>query len=108
MVFFSFHLACFFFTVVLVFCVSVFEQYKDAFMKANPGYKWCPATSKPVKSPTHAVTSNVRKKTWSVPSNNTKDISVAKKVPKTGNTPQLNFAMAGGLHKIQICFGLFS
>ncbi|XP_027007117.2 HMG box transcription factor BBX isoform X1 [Tachysurus fulvidraco] len=69
------------------------KEYKDAFMKANPGYKWCPATSKPVKSPTHAV-SNVRKKTWSVPSNNTKDISVAKKVPKTDSTPQLNFAMA--------------
>ncbi|XP_034168488.2 HMG box transcription factor BBX isoform X1 [Pangasianodon hypophthalmus] len=69
------------------------KEYKDAFMKANPGYKWCPATSKPVKSPTHAV-SNVRKKAWSLPSNNTKDITVAKKVPKTDSTPQLNFAMA--------------
>ncbi|MCJ8742503.1 hypothetical protein PDJAM_G00082790 [Pangasius djambal] len=69
------------------------KEYKDAFMKANPGYKWCPATSKPVKSPTHGV-SNVRKKAWSLPSNNTKDIAVAKKVPKTDSTPQLNFAMA--------------
>ncbi|TSK16178.1 HMG box transcription factor BBX [Bagarius yarrelli] len=69
------------------------KEYKDAFMKANPGYKWCPATSKPVKSPTHAV-SNVRKKAWSLPSNNNKDISAAKKVPKTDSTPQLNFAMA--------------
>lgn len=69
------------------------KEYKDAFMKANPGYKWCPATSKPVKSPTHAV-SNARKKAWSLPSNNTKDITVAKKVPKTDSSPQLNFAMA--------------
>ncbi|XP_053372400.1 HMG box transcription factor BBX isoform X2 [Clarias gariepinus] len=69
------------------------KEYKDAFMKANPGYKWCPATSKPVKSPTHAV-SNVRKKAWSLPSNNNKDNTVAKKVPKTDSTPQLNFAMA--------------
>ncbi|KAI4893851.1 hypothetical protein NFI96_016934 [Prochilodus magdalenae] len=69
------------------------KEYKDAFMKANPGYKWCPATSKPVKSPTHAV-SNVRKKAWSLPSNPTKDAAVAKKVPKSDSTPQLNFAMA--------------
>ncbi|XP_066507170.1 HMG box transcription factor BBX [Hoplias malabaricus] len=69
------------------------KEYKDAFMKANPGYKWCPATSKPVKSPTHSV-SNVRKKAWSLPSNPTKDAAVAKKVPKSDNTPQLNFAMA--------------
>ncbi|KAL7847280.1 hypothetical protein SRHO_G00222600 [Serrasalmus rhombeus] len=69
------------------------KEYKDAFMKANPGYKWCPATSKPVKSPTHAV-SNVRKKAWSLSSNTTKDAAVAKKVPKADSTPQLNFAMA--------------
>ncbi|XP_072515786.1 HMG box transcription factor BBX isoform X2 [Salminus brasiliensis] len=69
------------------------KEYKDAFMKANPGYKWCPATSKPVKSPTHTV-SNVRKKAWSLPSNPTKDAAVAKKVPKSDGTPQLNFAMA--------------
>ncbi|KAF7701216.1 hypothetical protein HF521_002381 [Silurus meridionalis] len=69
------------------------KEYKDAFMKANPGYKWCPATSKPVKSPTHAV-GNVRKKAWSLPPSNAKDITAAKKVPKTDSTPQLNFAMA--------------
>uniref|UniRef100_W5LEH1 HMG box transcription factor BBX n=1 Tax=Astyanax mexicanus TaxID=7994 RepID=W5LEH1_ASTMX len=69
------------------------KEYKDAFMKANPGYKWCPATSKPVKSPTHSV-SNVRKKAWTLPSNPTKDAAVAKKVPKADGTPQLNFAMA--------------
>ncbi|XP_062869772.1 HMG box transcription factor BBX [Trichomycterus rosablanca] len=67
------------------------KEYKDAFMKANPGYKWCPATSKPVKSPTH-VSANVRKKAWTLPSN-TKEIAGAKKVP-TGDAPQLNFAIA--------------
>ncbi|KAL0182682.1 hypothetical protein M9458_022057, partial [Cirrhinus mrigala] len=55
-------------------------------MKANPGYKWCPATNKPVKSPSHSV-SNPRKKVC-------KESSVAKKQPKTDSTPQLNFAMA--------------
>lgn len=69
-------------------------QYKDAFMKANPGYKWCPATNKPVKSPCHTV-SNARKKVWSFPSNSPKGCATAKKVPKTDSTPQLNFAMAG-------------
>ncbi|XP_051539650.1 HMG box transcription factor BBX-like isoform X2 [Myxocyprinus asiaticus] len=69
------------------------KEYKDAFMKANPGYKWCPATNKPVKSPSHSV-SNARKKVWSLPSNPSKDSSVAKKQPKTDSTPQLNFAMA--------------
>ncbi len=63
-------------------------------MKANPGYKWCPATNKPVKSPSHSV-SNARKKVWSLPSNPSKESSVAKKQPKTDSTPQLNFAMAG-------------
>uniref|UniRef100_A0A673MNY2 HMG box transcription factor BBX n=1 Tax=Sinocyclocheilus rhinocerous TaxID=307959 RepID=A0A673MNY2_9TELE len=69
------------------------KEYKDAFMKANPGYKWCPATNKPVKSPSHSV-SNARKKVWSLPSNPSKDSSVAKKQLKTDSTPQLNFAMA--------------
>ncbi|XP_067290209.1 HMG box transcription factor BBX isoform X3 [Pseudorasbora parva] len=69
------------------------KEYKDAFMKANPGYKWCPATNKPVKSPSHSV-SNARKKVWSLPSNPSKDSSVAKKQAKTDSTPQLNFAMA--------------
>uniref|UniRef100_A0A8C1TG26 HMG box transcription factor BBX n=1 Tax=Cyprinus carpio TaxID=7962 RepID=A0A8C1TG26_CYPCA len=69
------------------------KEYKDAFMKANPGYKWCPATNKPVKSPSHSV-SNARKKVWSLPTNPSKDSSVAKKHPKTDSTPQLNFAMA--------------
>ncbi|XP_067253962.1 HMG box transcription factor BBX isoform X2 [Chanodichthys erythropterus] len=69
------------------------KEYKDAFMKANPGYKWCPATNKPVKSPSHSV-SNARKKVWSLPSNPSKDPSVAKKQAKTDSTPQLNFAMA--------------
>lgn len=80
-------------------------QYKDAFMKANPGYKWCPATNKPVKSPSHSV-SNARKKVWSLPSNPSKDPSVAKKQAKTDSTPQLNFAMAGRntCEHIHCCF----
>ncbi|XP_041749704.2 HMG box transcription factor BBX isoform X2 [Coregonus clupeaformis] len=69
------------------------KEYKDAFMKANPGYKWCPATNKPVKSPCHTV-SNTRNKVWSLPSNSPKGCATAKKVPKTDSIPQLNFAMA--------------
>uniref|UniRef100_A0A667WQR8 HMG box transcription factor BBX n=1 Tax=Myripristis murdjan TaxID=586833 RepID=A0A667WQR8_9TELE len=70
------------------------KEYKDAFMKANPGYKWCPTTNKPVKSPSCQPVSNPRKKVWSFPSNSTKDSATAKKVPKTDSMPQLNFAMA--------------
>ncbi|XP_057176961.1 HMG box transcription factor BBX isoform X3 [Triplophysa rosa] len=69
------------------------KEYKDAFMKANPGYKWCPATNKPVKSPSHSL-SNPRKKVWPLPSNPSKDTSIAKKQHKTEGAPQLNFAMA--------------
>lgn len=64
-------------------------------MKANPGYKWCPTTSKPVKSPSCQTVSNPRKKVWSFSSNLPKDSTTAKKVPKTDSMPQLNFAMAG-------------
>ncbi|TKS83824.1 HMG box transcription factor BBX [Collichthys lucidus] len=70
------------------------KEYKDAFMKANPGYKWCPTTSKPVKSPSCQPVSSPRKKVWSFSSNSTKDSTTAKKVPKTDSMPQLNFAMA--------------
>uniref|UniRef100_A0AAQ4PU59 DUF2028 domain-containing protein n=2 Tax=Gasterosteus aculeatus aculeatus TaxID=481459 RepID=A0AAQ4PU59_GASAC len=70
------------------------KEYKDAFMKANPGYKWCPTTSKPVKSPSCQPVSTPRKKVWSFSSNSTKDSSTAKKVPKADSMPQLNFAMA--------------
>lgn len=70
------------------------KEYKDAFMKANPGYKWCPTTSKPVKSPSCQPVSNPRKKVWSFTSNPSKDSTTAKKVPKPDNMPQLNFAMA--------------
>ncbi|XP_034745423.1 HMG box transcription factor BBX isoform X4 [Etheostoma cragini] len=71
------------------------KEYKDAFMKANPGYKWCPTTSKPVKSPSgQPVSSSPRKKVWSFSSNSTKDSPTAKKMPKTESMPQLNFAMA--------------
>ena len=64
-------------------------------MKANPGYKWCPTTSKPVKSPSCPPVTNHRKKVWSFSSNSTKDSTTAKKVPKSDSMPQLNFAMAG-------------
>ncbi|XP_058483183.1 HMG box transcription factor BBX isoform X1 [Solea solea] len=70
------------------------KEYKDAFMKANPGYKWCPTTSKPVKTPSCQPVSSPRKKVWSFSSNTSKDSTTAKKVPKTDSTPQLNFAMA--------------
>uniref|UniRef100_A0A287DD44 BBX high mobility group box domain containing n=1 Tax=Ictidomys tridecemlineatus TaxID=43179 RepID=A0A287DD44_ICTTR len=67
------------------------DKYKDAFMKANPGYKWCPTTNKPVKSPTPTV--NPRKKLWAFPSDSSKDLPSPKKA-KTEEMPQLNFGMA--------------
>lgn len=64
-------------------------------MKANPGYKWCPTTSKPVKNP--PLSAPPRKKVWSFPSSSgsAKDPPTAKRVPKPESMPQLNFAMAG-------------
>ncbi|XP_045041997.2 HMG box transcription factor BBX isoform X4 [Desmodus rotundus] len=67
------------------------DKYKDAFMKANPGYKWCPTTNKPVKSP--APTVNPRKKLWAFPSDSSRDLPSPKKA-KTEEMPQLNFGMA--------------
>ncbi|KAF6384412.1 BBX high mobility group box domain containing [Rhinolophus ferrumequinum] len=67
------------------------DKYKDAFMKANPGYKWCPTTNKPVKSPTPSV--NPRKKLWAFPSDSSRDLASPKKA-KTEEMPQLNFGMA--------------
>ncbi|KAF6117559.1 BBX high mobility group box domain containing [Phyllostomus discolor] len=67
------------------------DKYKDAFMKANPGYKWCPTTNKPVKSPTPTV--NPRKKLWASPSDSSRDLPSPKKA-KTEEMPQLNFGMA--------------
>lgn len=69
------------------------KEYKDAFMKANPGYKWCPTTSKPMKSPPCQSISSPRKKVWSFSCSSSKD-TAAKKIPKTDSLPQLNFAMA--------------
>ncbi|XP_057676648.1 HMG box transcription factor BBX isoform X2 [Corythoichthys intestinalis] len=69
------------------------KEYKEAFMKANPGYKWCPTTSKPVKRPSCQTVFSPRKKVWSLVSNASKDLPTAKKLPKT-DVPQLNFAMA--------------
>ncbi|XP_039220975.1 HMG box transcription factor BBX isoform X8 [Crotalus tigris] len=68
------------------------KEYKDAFMKANPGYKWCPPTNKPVKTQSPTLTN--RKKLWAFPSEATKDLPTPKKLMKTEETPQLNFAMA--------------
>lgn len=67
------------------------KEYKDAFMKANPGYRWCPTTNKPVKSPTPTV--NPRKKLWAFPSDASRDLPTPKKA-KTEEIPQLNFGMA--------------
>ncbi|KAM6291318.1 HMG box transcription factor BBX isoform 2-T3 [Porphyrio hochstetteri] len=67
------------------------KEYKDAFMKANPGYKWCPATNKPVKTQV-SVTS--RKKIWAFPSDSAKDLPSPRKATKSEETPQLNFGMA--------------
>ncbi|XP_032756177.1 HMG box transcription factor BBX isoform X5 [Rattus rattus] len=67
------------------------KEYKDAFMKANPGYRWCPTTNKPVKSPTPTV--NPRKKLWAFPSDSSRDLPTPKKA-KTEEVPQLNFGMA--------------
>ncbi|XP_019384165.1 PREDICTED: HMG box transcription factor BBX isoform X1 [Crocodylus porosus] len=68
------------------------KEYKDAFMKANPGYKWCPATNKPVKTQSSTVTN--RKKLWAFPSDSVKDLPSPKKVAKTEDMPQLNFGIA--------------
>ncbi|XP_044298608.1 HMG box transcription factor BBX isoform X2 [Varanus komodoensis] len=72
--------------------VFIRHSYKDAFMKANPGYKWCPPTSKPVKTQSSTVTN--RKKLWAFPSESAKDLPSPKKLLKTEEMPQLNFAMA--------------
>lgn len=66
-------------------------------MKANPGYKWCPTTNKPVKSPSPTVTT--RKKVWSFPPDPSKDCPAAKRKGKLEEMQQLNFAMAGGFSK---------
>ncbi|KFZ58769.1 HMG box transcription factor BBX [Antrostomus carolinensis] len=68
------------------------KEYKDAFMKANPGYKWCPTTNKPVKTPTSTVTN--RKKIWAFASDSAKDLPSPRKVTKSEEMPQLNFGMA--------------
>ncbi|XP_053561405.1 HMG box transcription factor BBX [Bombina bombina] len=68
------------------------DKYKDAFLKANPGYKWCPATNKPVKTPSPSITT--RKKMWTFPSENIRDIPSPKKLSKGDEMPQLNFGIA--------------
>ncbi|XP_061859760.1 HMG box transcription factor BBX isoform X3 [Colius striatus] len=68
------------------------KEYKDAFMKANPGYKWCPTTNKPVKTQSSSVTN--RKKLWAFASDSAKDLPSPRKVTKSEEMPQLNFGMA--------------
>ncbi|XP_014108841.1 PREDICTED: HMG box transcription factor BBX isoform X6 [Pseudopodoces humilis] len=68
------------------------KEYKDAFMKANPGYKWCPTTNKPVKTQASSVTN--RKKLWAIASDSAKDLPSPRKVTKSEEMPQLNFGMA--------------
>ncbi|XP_009873866.1 PREDICTED: HMG box transcription factor BBX-like, partial [Apaloderma vittatum] len=68
------------------------KEYKDAFMKANPGYKWCPTTNKPVKTQTSTVTN--RKKLWAFASDSAKDLPSPRKGTKSEEMPQLNFGMA--------------
>lgn len=62
-------------------------------MKANPGYKWCPTTNKPVKTQASSVTN--RKKLWAIASDSAKDLPSPRKVTKSEEMPQLNFGMAG-------------
>ncbi|KAJ8403805.1 hypothetical protein AAFF_G00346730 [Aldrovandia affinis] len=47
------------------------KEYKDAFMKANPGYKWCPPSNKSTKTPSSST--STRKKGWSFPAEPSKD-----------------------------------
>ncbi|XP_078089065.1 HMG box transcription factor BBX isoform X2 [Mustelus asterias] len=67
-------------------------EYKDAFLKANPGYKWCPTTNKPLKSPSPTVTT--RKKLWTFPTEPAKEFPITKRMVKAEEMPQINFAMA--------------
>ncbi|KAM4045779.1 HMG box transcription factor BBX isoform 2-T2 [Anomaloglossus baeobatrachus] len=67
------------------------KEYKDAFMKAHPGYKWCPTTNKPVKAPTTVTT---RKKLWPYPQEPIKEIASSKGASKEEEMPQLNFGIA--------------
>ncbi|XP_053310956.1 HMG box transcription factor BBX [Spea bombifrons] len=68
------------------------KEYKDAFMKANPGYKWCPTTNKPVKPPSPNVAT--RKKIWPYPPEAVKELPSPKNVSKGDEMPQLNFGIA--------------
>ncbi|XP_078089066.1 HMG box transcription factor BBX isoform X3 [Mustelus asterias] len=68
------------------------KEYKDAFLKANPGYKWCPTTNKPLKSPSPTVTT--RKKLWTFPTEPAKEFPITKRMVKAEEMPQINFAMA--------------
>ncbi|XP_061074486.1 HMG box transcription factor BBX-like isoform X1 [Conger conger] len=68
------------------------KEYKDAFMKANPGYKWCPPSNKSMKAPSSCAGS--RKKAWPFPSEVPKDCAASKKLAKAESVPQIHFSMA--------------
>ncbi|XP_035241648.1 HMG box transcription factor BBX-like isoform X1 [Anguilla anguilla] len=68
------------------------KEYKDAFMKANPGYKWCPPSNKSVKTPSPGA--NSRKKAWPFSSEPPRDCAASKKPAKAESVPQINFSMA--------------
>ncbi|KAJ8368325.1 hypothetical protein SKAU_G00083530 [Synaphobranchus kaupii] len=68
------------------------KEYKDAFMKANPGYKWCPPSNKSAKTPSPSTGS--RKKAWPFPSELPKNCATSKKLAKAEAVPQINFSMA--------------
>ncbi|XP_029861854.1 HMG box transcription factor BBX-like [Aquila chrysaetos chrysaetos] len=73
-------------------CFGLVSKYKDTFMKANRGYKWCPTTNRPVNTQTSIVTN--RKKLWAFASDSAKDVPSPKKVTKSDKMPQRNIGMA--------------
>ncbi|XP_064329781.1 HMG box transcription factor BBX-like [Phalacrocorax carbo] len=75
-------------------------QYKDAFMKANPGYKWWPTTNQPVKARTSTVTN--RKKLWAFASDSAKGLPSLGKATKSEGMPQRNFGTAGFLEYLPV------
>ncbi|XP_069634075.1 HMG box transcription factor BBX-like [Haliaeetus albicilla] len=67
-------------------------QYKDACMKANRGYKWCPTANQPAKTQASTVTN--RKKLWAFASDSAKALPSPRKVTRSDEMPQRNFRMA--------------
>ncbi|KAM9321358.1 HMG box transcription factor BBX [Gastrophryne carolinensis] len=67
------------------------KEYKDAFMKAHPGYKWCPTTNKPVTAQSPTATS--KKKLWTFPSEPLKE-NPSVKESKEEEMSQIHFSIA--------------